>query len=71
MKHGDFRIGLEFDMSGKRWRCTDVGTRVVVAVELYPDLAADWLHGPPYAVQEVVIDEHDLPACSVAKTQGE
>lgn len=30
----DFHIGLEFWCSGKRWRCTDVGSRVVVAISL-------------------------------------
>lgn len=30
----DFHIGLEFWCGGKRWRCTDVGSRVVVAISL-------------------------------------
>lgn len=34
MKLNDFHIGLEFWCSGKRWRCTDVGSRVVVAISL-------------------------------------
>jgi hypothetical protein len=61
----EFHIGLEFEMSGKRYRCTDVGTRVIVAIELAPGLSEDWFNGPPYAVREIVIDEYDLPACSV------
>jgi hypothetical protein len=36
MKHEDFRIGTEFWCGGRRWRCTDVGTRVVVGVCLEP-----------------------------------
>jgi hypothetical protein len=36
MRHTDFSIGLEFWCGGKRWRCTDVGTRVVVAICLEP-----------------------------------
>jgi hypothetical protein len=32
----DFHIGLEFWCAGKRWRCTDVGSRVVVAISLEP-----------------------------------
>src|ERR1700738_26971 len=36
MKHCEFRIGLEFWCGGKRWRCTDVGTRVVTAISLEP-----------------------------------
>jgi hypothetical protein len=36
MRHEEFRIGLEFSCGGKRWRCTDVGSRVVVAICLEP-----------------------------------
>ena len=36
MQHSDFYIGLEFWCGTKRWRCTDVGTRVVVAISLEP-----------------------------------
>ena len=36
MKHTDFRIGIEFWCNGRRWRCTDVGTRVVAAISLEP-----------------------------------
>ena len=32
MRREDFRIGLEFWCDGRRWRCIDLGTRVVVAV---------------------------------------
>ena len=32
MRHEEFRIGMEFWCGGRRWRCTDVGTRVVVGV---------------------------------------
>ena len=63
MKHEDFKIGLEFRLSGKRWRCTDVGQRVVVAIYI-ENREEHWFTGPPYAVQEWVLDEYDLPACS-------
>ncbi len=36
MIHSDFSIGLEFWSGNKRWRCTDVGTRVIVAISLEP-----------------------------------
>lgn len=36
MRHEDFRLGIEFWCGGRRWRCTDVGTRVVVGVCLEP-----------------------------------
>jgi hypothetical protein len=32
MNHDEFRIGLEFWCGGRRWRCTDVGKRTVVAI---------------------------------------
>lgn len=34
MKHSDFRIGIEFTTGAGRWRCTDVGSRVIVAISL-------------------------------------
>jgi hypothetical protein len=36
MKHKDFKIGTEFFTSVGKWRCTDVGTRVIVAISLEP-----------------------------------
>jgi hypothetical protein len=36
MRHDEFRIGLEFWCGGRRWRCTDLGSRVVVAICLEP-----------------------------------
>lgn len=34
MQHEEFAIGLEFHCGGKRWRCSDIGTRVIVAISL-------------------------------------
>ncbi len=36
MEKGEFTIGLEFWCGNKRWRCTDVGTRVITAICLEP-----------------------------------
>lgn len=36
MQHDEFRIGLGFYCGGKQWRCTDVGSRVIVAIALGP-----------------------------------
>lgn len=36
MKHSDFHIGTEFFTETGKWRCTDVGTRVIVAISLEP-----------------------------------
>ena len=54
-----FPVGTYFKLEGNAdstvWRVTDVGTRVVVAIEYRPG----WLSGPPYAVVETVFDEND------------
>ncbi len=64
MKHAEFRIGLEFIMSGACWRCTDVGARTVCAIKLEaPD--PSWFNGPPYAVAEHCLDEDDQEACGL------
>ena len=59
-----WRIGDEFTTAQgtKRWRVTDVGTRVVVAIQLEPGADSLRYVGPPYAIAEVVFDEHDLKA---------
>jgi hypothetical protein len=36
MKHEIFSIGLELWCGGKCWRCTELGTRVIVAISLEP-----------------------------------
>lgn len=58
-----FTIGGEFRCGGKRWRCTDVGSRVIIAICLEGPVDPRWLNGPPYAVTETVFDEYDHPAC--------
>jgi hypothetical protein len=70
MTAADWKIGDEFTTSGgpSRFRVTDVGSRVVVAVVLTSRAIKDpsWLHGPPYALTEIVFDEHsqrDMTRC--------
>jgi hypothetical protein len=79
MKQAKFRIGLEFWCDGKRWRCTDVGTRVITAVSLEPHEVAEITfpgnlstvsHTRAYMTDdssfaEIVFDEDDIGACSV------
>jgi hypothetical protein len=36
MKHSEFRIGLEFWCREKQRRCTDVGSRVIIAISQEP-----------------------------------
>lgn len=79
MTHNDFEIGKEFQCGEKRFRCTDVGTRVIVAICIdkveyvrHPErytatqveaMEEGWFDGPPYAVAEEVFDENDMPEC--------
>jgi hypothetical protein len=34
MKLDEFTVGIEFYCGGNKWRCTDVGSRVVIAIKL-------------------------------------
>ena len=34
MEHADFSIGGTFWCSGRQWRCTDIGTRAIVAIRI-------------------------------------
>lgn len=34
MKLSEFAVGHEFLSGGRRWRCTDIGSRVVVAIRI-------------------------------------
>lgn len=79
MQLSDFVIGEPFWTEAGQFRCTDVGTRVVVAIKLGPtevvivdesgetftrlDEDPSWFEGPPYAVEEVVFDEDDQVVC--------
>jgi hypothetical protein len=67
VEHGSFKIGLEFWMSGSKWRVTDIGTRTIIAIRLDRSNPSRY-NGPPYAIPEHVIDEYDLPACSLEKS---
>lgn len=70
VKHADFHIGLEFvGSAGFRWRCTDVGTRTILAVQL-DRTDPDWYQGPPYIAKEVVFDEHEITRCHLTNTDA-
>ena len=34
MRHDEFQIGDTFWCGGHKWRCTDIGTRVIIAMRL-------------------------------------
>ena len=69
MEREQFKIGETFWCSGKAWRCTDIGTRVVVAICLDHDDDPTWYDGP-YAVAKVVFDEYDFEGCSLEPGEG-
>jgi hypothetical protein len=69
MDLNEFSIGLEFWMSNSQWRCTDVGTRTVIAIKI-DKLDHSWYKGPPYAVAEHVLDEYALEVCSLIKDKN-
>ena len=61
---------MEFYTAAGKWRCTDVGTRVIVAIQLDQN-DPSWHAGPPFAVAEWVFDEYDLDGCSLAPNDFE
>lgn len=68
MKLTDFHIGLEFMEGPFWWRCTDIGTRSIAAIKLVEDNPA-WYAGPPYMIEEVVLDEARLADCHLTEDE--
>ena|GEM_PF-1471384 len=64
MKKEDFQIGMEFYTAAGKWRCTDIGTRVIVAILLDQEDPRNY-NGPPYSIPENVFDEYNLDGCSL------
>jgi hypothetical protein len=87
MKHKDFRIGGYFYMSAHKYLCTDIGTRTICAVRAdYAEvtsscngkrstrtqkLTREVIGGPPYWLEEMVIDEYDMVVCFKTKKAAE
>lgn len=72
MKHEDFSIGTEFKTDTGVWRCTDTGTRTIIAIKISDTLSPpdpSWFNGPPYAVAEQVFDEKDITACEMIRDE--
>jgi hypothetical protein len=81
MKHSDFSIDETFRCGDGMWRCTDIGTRTIIAIliervevestdparrgTLSHADAAGWFKGPPYAIAESEFDEYDVQGCSL------
>jgi hypothetical protein len=69
MTKDQFEIGKTFWTATGEWRCTDIGTRTIVAIKLdYPE-DPSWYNGPPYVVQEHVFDENDMTGCSLTEKE--
>lgn len=68
MKPADFHIGLEFICGPFWWRCTDIGTRTVTAIKLVENDPI-WYAGPPYMVEEVVLDEAELEGAHLSEDE--
>ncbi len=70
MTKDDFYIGQEFYTGTGKWRCTDIGTRVIVAIHLDQEDLRNY-HGPPYSIAESVFDEYDMEGCCLDSTEYE
>lgn len=64
MKQDEFKLGTEFYTASGKWRCTDVGTRVIAAIHLNQEDSRNY-SGPPYSIPEHVFDEHAMEECSL------
>ncbi len=62
MKQEDFKIGKNFFTASGKWRCTDVGTRVIIAIKLDQEDERNY-NGPPYSIAESIFDEYDFEGC--------
>jgi hypothetical protein len=54
---------------GFLWRCTDIGTRTILAIQLDRDVP-NWYSGPPYIAKEVVFDEYDIVDCYLTQDEA-
>ena len=64
MKKEQFQIGKVFYTASGQWRCTDIGTRVITAIQLNQQDPRNY-NGPPYSIPELVFDEYDMGGCSL------
>jgi hypothetical protein len=60
----DFEVEDEFYFGGKHWRVTDIGWRVVIAIDHDGQNEKRWFAGSRYVVAEMIFDESDLGGCS-------
>ncbi len=70
MKKNEFGIGKSFYTETGEWRCTDIGTRVITAIQLDQSDPRNY-NGPPYSIAEYVFDEYDIEGCSLKAIDSE
>jgi hypothetical protein len=69
MRKEQFKIGNKFFTLAGIWRCTDIGTRTIAAIQIHDfsqpkQKDESCFIGPPYAVEEYVFDENDFGGCA-------
>jgi hypothetical protein len=62
MKHSDFVIGKSFWCGDREWRCTDVGTRTIVAICLDKNEVVRVSPGPPRAETHRTLTQSEAAA---------
>ncbi len=62
MQKENFHIGCEFYTATGKWRCTDIGTRVIIAIKL-DKKDESWYNGPPYASFYVILRRQKIKWC--------
>jgi hypothetical protein len=83
MKHKDFKIGHSFYLNNRKYLCTDMGKRTIIAVQAdYTDvttsrngrtstrkqiLTPKLIGNPPYWLAEIVFDEYDIEIACLKK----
>ncbi|TXN39938.1 hypothetical protein FV232_25250 [Methylobacterium sp. WL30] len=60
MDLSDFRIGSEFTCSGRRYRCTDIGIRTVLAIQVDEATIASKEPGEPVTTR--LVSGHEAEA---------
>lgn len=64
MKISQFAIGQTFWTGSRKWRCTDVCTHFIAAIELNQCADPRTHIGPPYEAVELAFDESKIEACT-------
>ena len=81
MKLDEFKIGRTFYMCGRKWLCTDKGTRTIATICLSNAVVVvngtkqklteaelkseQWTCDPPYSMAEQCLDEYDIETCTI------